>query len=63
MIGSQQVTLNALQVVTLAIRDIISGIYVNGNKPFAAFSGNMKEFGDNTGITDYVMVSSILIVY
>lgn len=56
-IGNQQVTLNALQVVTLAVRfEITSGISVSGNKPFAAFSGNMAGMVQAEDAFSYVMV-------
>jgi hypothetical protein len=53
-IGSQKVTLNALQVVTLAVNRITSGISVIGSKPFAAFSGTM--YGYLTGSSNYAIV-------
>ena len=57
-IGSQQVTLNALQVATLAIDDITSGIAVFGSKPFAAFSGSMAGIVSTTDHSmSYTMVS------
>lgn len=61
-IDSQQVTLNALQVVTLAIKDIISGITISGNKPFAAFSGNMAgKVQPTDNAFSYAVVSELLI--
>lgn len=55
-IGVQQVSLNALQVVTLAIRGIISGITITGTKPFAAFSGNMFAKMRPTDQHNYITV-------
>ena len=59
-IGDQNVTANALQVVTLAVRYTISGITVTGSKPFVAFSGNMYGCGQVTDNADngqnYAMV-------
>lgn len=61
-IGNQQVTLNALQVVTLAIKYFTSGNSINGNKPFAAFSGNMcgRVYGSDD-VCNYVMVSRSIV--
>ena len=61
-IGSQQVTLNALQVVTFASRNVTSGTIIAGSKPFAAYSGNIC--GDIFGqceTCDYVMVLCVTI--
>lgn len=64
-IGSQQVTLNALQTVTLSVTDITTGTRVTGNKPFAAYSGNMGGYVpcglhplDDYLIYDYAMVTN-----
>ncbi len=56
-IGTQTVTINALQVVTLAIVNIISGTLVIGDKPIAAFSGSMVGVVQSTDAYDYIMVS------
>jgi hypothetical protein len=56
-IGTQTVTINALQVLTLAIYDIISGTRVIADKPIAAFSGNMCGVVQASDACDYVMVS------
>ena len=56
-IGTQQVTLNALQVVTLATLNATSGITVTGSKPFAAYSGNMcGAFFLQAPSCDHIMV-------
>ncbi len=49
-------TLNALQVVSLATKSVLSGIRISGNKPFAAFSGNMCGNMVNSDACGYAMV-------
>uniref|UniRef100_A0A914V1J7 IgGFc-binding protein N-terminal domain-containing protein n=1 Tax=Plectus sambesii TaxID=2011161 RepID=A0A914V1J7_9BILA len=39
-IGNQTVTLNALQVASVATMDVLSGTVISGNKPFGAISGS-----------------------
>jgi hypothetical protein len=56
-IGTQTMTINALQVLTLAIKNIISGTLVIADKPIAAFSGNMCGYVQGDDACDYVMVS------
>jgi hypothetical protein len=56
-IGTQTVTINALQVLTLAIKNIISGTLVIGDKPIAAFSGSICGYVQGDDACDYVMVS------
>ena len=55
-IGTQEEVLNAFQVVTLAVKNITSGITVSGSKPFAAFSGNMCGARHTWESGDYTMV-------
>jgi hypothetical protein len=48
--------LNASQLVTFAVEKITSGMSVTGNKPFAAFSGNMLGYLTPLWNNDYMMV-------
>uniref|UniRef100_A0A914VWW2 IgGFc-binding protein N-terminal domain-containing protein n=1 Tax=Plectus sambesii TaxID=2011161 RepID=A0A914VWW2_9BILA len=43
-IGNQTVTINALQVASIASKNVLSGIVINGNKPFGVVSGCMCGF-------------------
>lgn len=61
-IGDEQVLLNALQVVTLAVRNLTSGIDITGDKPFATFSGNMGGEVQETDDPNYMMVVDIKMI-
>jgi hypothetical protein len=56
IIRNQTVTINALQVVSLEVCGIASGITVSGSKPFAAYSGNKFPFDESTQEADLEMV-------
>lgn len=58
-IDNQQVRLDALQVVTLAVKQVVSGITIDGNKPFAAYSGNICADIQPDYFVDYVVVINI----
>uniref|UniRef100_A0A914VWI5 IgGFc-binding protein N-terminal domain-containing protein n=1 Tax=Plectus sambesii TaxID=2011161 RepID=A0A914VWI5_9BILA len=56
-IGTQTVTINALQVASVASMDILSGTVISGNKPFGAISGCTCGWVYNTsGACDYEAV-------
>ncbi len=55
-INNQSVILTALQVVTLSVKLNTSGFTIIGNKPFAAYSGNMCDAIQGDDTSDYLAV-------
>uniref|UniRef100_A0A914W6T6 C-type lectin domain-containing protein n=1 Tax=Plectus sambesii TaxID=2011161 RepID=A0A914W6T6_9BILA len=53
-IGTQTVTINALQVASVASTGVLSGTFISGNKPFGAISGCTA--GNTIGASDYEAV-------
>uniref|UniRef100_A0A914W8N1 IgGFc-binding protein N-terminal domain-containing protein n=1 Tax=Plectus sambesii TaxID=2011161 RepID=A0A914W8N1_9BILA len=56
-IGTQMVTLNALQVASVASKNVLSGTVISGNKPFGVITGCTCGFVSNVGGCDYEAVN------